>query len=392
MLKYRLLLASILLIAFLNQGQGQEPGEMPAELEISLDRSANHGPGYHISGTIPIQLSDGDGAFVIKTQMRASWRATPVDRNCRSKAAFIRVQVAGRQDQGRIMLALSFTPEVLRHACGDDRPRETAYKFGANPGNLDSTNFTLSLADGSSDERTVEDSPRLGRLTGKLTLHLACPVRLVVSESAPVISVSPTDTEAWPLLLDDSRTSAELSALVSRPSGVVGLTRPSKPYPPVALFRPASRPAALGQGFCLWVKTIQVDFTPVEILLASKYPAGSCEYNVIREHEMLHYQDQQSLFRRYQELVTTTLRQASLPTIERPIFAASVMDGTDQIETRLQSTLQPIYASMEKTLVADAAARDTPEQRLRSWSKCPNWSRSLPSARPEGTVDLGRLP
>lgn len=392
LLECRLLLASMLSIAFLNLGHAQASDEMPAELEISLDRAANHGPGYHLSGTIPLHLSDRDGVFFLKTQVRAYWRATPVYRNCQSKVAVIRVQGVGTQDQDRITLALSLTPEVLRPACGGDTPRQAAYKLTAHTGDLDSTEFTLLFADGSSDERTVEDSPRRGKLTGKLTLHLACPVKFVINESAPVISVSPVDPTPWPLMIDDTKTSAELSALASSASGVVGLTRPRKPYPPVALFRPVSRPAALGQGFCLWVNSIQVDFAPVEILLANKYRAESCEYNVIREHEMLHYQDQQSLFRRHQELVAATLRQAGLPTIERPIFAASVMDGTDQIKARLQSTLQPIYASMEKTLRADAAARDTPEQRLLSWSKCPNWSRSLPSARPAGTVDLGRLP
>jgi hypothetical protein len=39
----------------------------------------------------------------------------------------------------------------------------------------------------------------------------------------------------------------------------------------------------------------------------------------------------------------------------------------------LQSTLQPIYALMERDLRADADARDAPEQRVVSWSKCPNW-------------------
>jgi len=241
-----------------------------------------------------------------------------------------------------------------------------------NTGELDSTEFTLFVADGSNDERTVEDSARLGKLTGKLALHLACPVRSGALENEPAISVLPTDTVPWPLLFDDSKTSEELSALAARPSAVLGLTRPSKPYPPLALFRAASRRAALRQGFCFWVKSIRVEFTPVEILLASKYPFGSCEYKVIREHEMLHYQDMQVLFTRYQALVIAALRQASLPTIERPVFVESVLEGTSQSKTRIESTLQPIYASMEKALYADADARDALEQRVLSWSQCRN--------------------
>jgi len=96
MLKYRLLLASMLLFAFLNLGQAQEPGEMPAELEISLDRAAKLGLGYHISGTIPLQLPDGDDPFVVKTKMRAYWRLTPVQRKCRLNVPFIPLQIVGR--------------------------------------------------------------------------------------------------------------------------------------------------------------------------------------------------------------------------------------------------------------------------------------------------------
>jgi len=373
MLKYRLLLASMLLFAFLNLGEAQEPGEMPAELQISLDRSAKLGLGYHISGTIPLQLPDEDDSFVVKTRMRAYWRLLPVQRKCRLNVAFIPLQVVGRRNQNRLTLALRLDPQILRPACNDDGPIVTTSKFMVNASKLDSTEFTLLVADGSNDERTVEDSAHLGKLTGKLALHLACPVRLGARENAPAISVLPRDTDPWPLLFDDSKTSEELSALATTPSGVVGLTRPSKPYPPLALFRVASRQAALRQGFCFWVKSIRVEFTPVEILLASKYPDGSCEYKVIREHEMLHYQDMQVLFTRYQALVIAALRQAGLPTIEHPVFVESVLEGTSQSKTRIESTLQPIYTSMEKALHADADARDALEQRVLSWSECPNW-------------------
>lgn len=128
--------------------------------------------------------------------------------------------------------------------------------------------------------------------------HLACPARLVVGESIPVISVLPTNTVPWPLLFDDSKTSAEISALAARPSDVVGLTRPTKPFPPVAFFRTSSKDAALWQGSCFWVESIRLEFPPVQILLASEYPPGSCEYKVTHAHEMLHYQDMQVLFTR----------------------------------------------------------------------------------------------
>jgi hypothetical protein len=111
----------------------------------------------------------------------------------------------------------------------------------------------------------------------------------------------------------------------------------------------------------------------VEILLASKYPAGSCEYDVVREHDMLHYQDMQTLFIRYQALVMAALREAGLPTIERPVFVESVLEGTTQTKTRIVGTLQPIYASMEKALLADAHVRDAPEERVLSWNQCSNW-------------------
>jgi len=373
-MKYRFLLASMLLIASLNVLQAQDSGETPAELDISLDEAAGKGLDFHINGTIPLQLPDGYDTFVVKTKVRPYWRLTPVRGKCSVNEAFITVQVAGERNQDQLTLTLSFAPEVLHlPACGNERLAEGSHKLTVNTGELNSREFRLFVTDGSRDEHTVKDSLNLGRLTGKLTLHLACPVKLVVGESVPEISVSPTDATPWPLLFDDSKTPAELSALAAGSSSVVGLTRPSKPYPPLALFRPASRRATLRQGVCFWVNSLEVKFTPVEILLANKYPPESCEYQVIREHEMLHYQDLQVLFRRYQALVITALRKAGIPTMERPAFVSSVMEGTNQTKTRLQAALLPIYASMEEALRTDADARDGPEQRVLSWNKCPSW-------------------
>jgi hypothetical protein len=121
------------------------------------------------------------------------------------------------------------------------------------------------------------------------------------------------------------------------------------------------------------VKAIEVEFTPVEILLASEYPAGSCEYKATREHEMLHYQDLQILFIRYRALIIAALRQAGFPTVQRPVFVGSVMEATNQSEARLRSTLQPIYSLMKQAREADADARDAPEQRVLTWSKCTDW-------------------
>ena len=373
MLEHSLTVASMLLVAFLNVGGAQAEGEMPAELEISLDRVTKEGLGHHLKGTIPLQLPDGDGTFVVEEEMRSYWSITSVHRKCKSNVDFITLEVAGRRDHDRLTVALSLTPEILRPACNDDKPMEPTYEFMVDNVNLNSTEFSLAIAEGSNDERTVEDALHLGKLTGKITLHLACPVRFVVSESEPLISVLPTETLPWPLLFDDSKTPAELRALDPSAAAVVGATRPSRPYPPVAFFRVASKHASLRPGFCVWVKSVQVEFTPIEILLASKYSPGSCEYNVIRDHEMLHYQDMQALFIRYRARVLEAVRLAGLPTIERPIFVGSVADGTDQIKTRLQSTLQPIYALMEEARQADADARDAPEQRVLSWSKCPSW-------------------
>ncbi len=377
MLKYRLLFASILVAAFLNSSQAQDGDGMPAELEVTLDRTAQRGIGYHISGTIPLVLPDGDDTFALQAKMRVYWRISPAYGKCKSGAAFIPIRVLGRRNRERLTLTIPLPPEVRRPACNDGILIDANSKVLVYRGNPTLAEFTLSVADGSNEERTFEDSSHLDKLMGKLALHLACPVRLIDSESAPAISVSPTDTIPWPLVFDHSKTSAELSALAKTPSGVAGLTRPGKPYPPVATFRAVGQHAALRPGFCFWIKSTQVEFTPVEILLSSKYPAGSCEYKAVWEHEMLHYQDLQVLFIRYLALVEAALRQADLPTIERPVFVESVSEGSSRSKARIQSTLQPIYASMEKAIVADTDARDTPEERVRSWNQCPNWYASF---------------
>jgi hypothetical protein len=388
MLKDRLLLTSMLFVAFLPGGQAQDAGGMPAELEISLARSAGKVIGYRVSGAIPLKVPDGDDTFFVTAKLPAYWHLDAVNRKCGLNRFAVALRVVGKRQQDRLKLALSLTPDVRWPPCAENKAIETTSEFPVSTGDLRPTEFTLSLADGSNDERPVESSSPPGQLTGKVTLHLACPVGLGVSESAPMISVLPADTVQWPLQFDDSKTSAELSALAATPSGVVGLTRPSKPYPPIALFRGAIGHSGLRQGFCFWVKSIQVEFAPVEILIANKYQPGTCEYKVIREHEMLHYQDIQKLFMRYQARVILAIRQAGLPTIERPAFVGSVTEGTSQSQTRLQNTLRPIYALMEKTLVADADARDGPQQRMLSWSQCPEWYTRLTGVRSRASLLL----
>ena len=76
MSEHRLTVASMLLIAFLNLGGAQAAGEMPAELEINLDRVTQKGLGHHIKGTIPLQLPDGDESFVVEEVMRSEWSIT----------------------------------------------------------------------------------------------------------------------------------------------------------------------------------------------------------------------------------------------------------------------------------------------------------------------------
>jgi hypothetical protein len=377
MLKYKFLLASILVAAFLNSLQAQDGDGMPAELEVTLDRAAQRGIGYHITGTIPLVLPDGDESFAVQAKMRVYWRISPAYRKCKLRVAFIPLRVLGRRNRDRLTLTITTSTEVHPPDCNDGSLIDANFVTLVYSGKPTFAEFTLSVADGSNEERTFEDSPHLDKLIGKLALHLACPVRSIDSETAPAVSVLPADTVPWPLVFDDTKTSAELSALAKTPWAVAGLTRPGKPYPPMATFRAASQHAALRPGFCFWVKSIQVEFTPVEILLSSKYPAGSCEYKAVLEHEMLHYQDLQILFIRYLALVKAALRQGTLPTIERPVFVESVTEGLSRSKERIQSMLQPIYASMEKAILADADARDTPEERLRSWKQCPNWYASF---------------
>jgi hypothetical protein len=223
-------------------------------LEIHVDRPASKAHGYRVRGTIPLQLPERDESFVITARMPAYWLVNPVNRNCKLNRFAVAVKVVGRRDQDRLRLALSLTPETLRQACGNDKAIEAASKFTVNTSDLTPrVHCWLPMA----DERTLEDSAHHGKLTGKLILLLSCLVELAAGESAPLISVSPADMDSWPLLFDYSKTSAELSALAATPSGVVGLTRPSKPYPPTASFLVAVRRSALRQGFCFWVKSVQ---------------------------------------------------------------------------------------------------------------------------------------
>jgi hypothetical protein len=79
-----------MLIALLTSGQAQESGAMPAELEISLDGAATQRLAYHVIGTVPLQLPDGDDTFTLNARMRANWvsvRLRPSGQACNRKSS-----------------------------------------------------------------------------------------------------------------------------------------------------------------------------------------------------------------------------------------------------------------------------------------------------------------
>jgi hypothetical protein len=72
---------------------------------------------------------------------------------------------------------------------------------------------------------------------------------------------------------------------------------------------------------------------------------------------------------RYEALVMAALRQASR---KSPAFVGSVIEGTSQSKKSIAKPAGHL-PSMQRALLADADARDVPDQRLANWTQCPAW-------------------
>jgi hypothetical protein len=129
-----------------------------------------------------------------------------------------------------------------------------------------------------------------------------------------------------------------------------------------------------GRGrYCGYLDTVNatVGYDRLTVYIARRYRPGSCQYNSIMEHEILHV----LVFRRALERYAPRLerRLETLAARQRPILAASPKQVAALYKERLFRDIQPLIKEMHRQQDSSNAKLDTPENYKREQTRCAEW-------------------
>lgn len=135
--------------------------------------------------------------------------------------------------------------------------------------------------------------------------------------------------------------------------------------------RPLVLRLADGQ-LCVWVTDVaaRLGNPELDVYVAANYPEGTCEYNVVREHENQHVEINRGVIRAWGPRIGARLRELVAQSF--PMVAASNAD-VQRLPKMLMDRLVPLFDAMNGELRQKNGAIDTPENYRRTSARCRNW-------------------
>lgn len=131
----------------------------------------------------------------------------------------------------------------------------------------------------------------------------------------------------------------------------------------------------LGQGRrCVGLARAQGTWriTEIKVNIASEYPPGGCQHQVIRRHEDEHVAISRDTFRRWTPEAERTLRAAAARIAPR-LTTRSADQETSDFKEMLVAALRPVFDAYAAELKTRNAAIDTPANYRIVNGQCPRW-------------------
>ncbi|MBF0393572.1 MAG: hypothetical protein HQL38_12910 [Alphaproteobacteria bacterium] len=123
-------------------------------------------------------------------------------------------------------------------------------------------------------------------------------------------------------------------------------------------------------AWCQWISNLRVEVSIPEqtVYVAREYPAGSCEYGAVIEHENEHVRLNESILRNFGAQLGRPLRAA----VDRmnPIVAS---ENSSEIPRPLKTTLERLMRDLEADRARANAAIDTEQNYRATSTRCRNW-------------------
>jgi hypothetical protein len=162
-----------------------------------------------------------------------------------------------------------------------------------------------------------------------------------------------------------------------------------------------------GDGHCFWVKQVDVllRYETPDVYVAKEYETGSCNYEVILEHETEHVKVAQDHLKRYASRIGSALTSLLIPKRKSAIVVDSPEEAKRKVNEVLQRVIYPGYLELERGMDEAHEKLDTPDERRKMVLRCsrelhaPLWwgpdfnqRRFLPTPRPLPTPPPRPLP
>lgn len=127
-----------------------------------------------------------------------------------------------------------------------------------------------------------------------------------------------------------------------------------------------------GGRLCVWVADVAASMgdPELDVYVAANYPVGTCEYEVVREHENQHVEINRGVVRAWAPRVGAELRRVVASSF--PMVLASTAD-VRRLPRMLMGRLQPLLDGMRAEMREKNGALDTPENYRRTAARCKNW-------------------
>lgn len=133
-----------------------------------------------------------------------------------------------------------------------------------------------------------------------------------------------------------------------------------------------------GAPFRAYLTKLWIDFgyTKLDVLVASEYAVGSCEYQQILKHEMEHVGIHAETYRKYRRMLKEALTKSTvLPTRKKPLVVKDQNQAQVQVDRLVKGITAPLYERFNAEVTRAQGRIDTPANYRAIQKRCNGWKR-----------------
>lgn len=138
-------------------------------------------------------------------------------------------------------------------------------------------------------------------------------------------------------------------------------------------FRVQVQGQRLANGFCVGLKDAEltIGYDRIDVYVDRRYRPGTCQYDVILEHENQHVRNFQDTLARYLPDIRARLADEAAATV--PQAAGSMSTGARYFVNLLRDRLTPLIERMQQDMATADARLDTADSYRATQARCDGW-------------------